>query len=111
MMTAATTAPTARPTPAWSMALVPRPTSLETQLALDCWRVTRWTSRNTKAASTNRAAATTWLWWAANSDAKTKTVPAGTTASNGTHNRNAAQSATNAAHHKHNPEANRNGVD
>src|SRR5436190_48022 len=49
-------------------------------------------------------------WLAANNEANTNTVPAGTTDSNGTHTRNAAQSATNADHHSASPEARRNGV-
>ena len=45
----------------------------------------------------------------AKSDENTNTVPAGRIASNGTHSRNAAQSATNAAHHRPSAARSRNG--
>src|SRR5438128_2235944 len=104
------TATTASSAPARSSALVPRCTSVVTQPAFDCCRVTRCTSRKAKAAMTNKPASGTCERFAANIDENTNTVPAGTTDSNGTHTRNAAQSATNADHHNDKPAASRNGV-
>src|SRR3954451_3216621 len=107
---ARTTAAAVSPAPARSSEFVPRCTSELTQPLLDCCRVTRWINRNAIAATRNTAVSAMRDWLAANSDANTNTVPAGTTDSNGTHTRNAAQSATNADHHSASPAASRNGV-
>src|SRR4051812_8562859 len=99
---ASTTATIANVAPVRSNEFVPRCTSVDTQPALDCWRVTRWMSRNNIAAMRNNPDSRTCDSWAAHNDENTKTVPAGTTDSNGTQTRNAAQSATNADHHNAN---------